>query len=226
MILTRLKYRTLWHHQQLGKKLDFYHRINTLDDYRRLLEKLFGFYEPLEVSLEATLSWSVIEFDFQSRKKTPMLISDLHSLGVADTLFLPRCGMLPKLDTLPRVFGCLYVLESATLDGQIVLRHLNRTLGITPESGGAFFNSYGGQVITRWRDFGLQLKAYAAKPEVEEAVTRAAIDTLVRLDQWMMSKSGAVAKMQGVERLLPGEQAAQMQEEVCSSSILSLTETS
>lgn len=113
------------------------------------------------------------------------LLRDLHSLRIADTPLLPRCKMTPTLDTLPRALGCLYVFESATLGGGIVMRHLRRTLDVSPKEGCAFFNSYGDQVMKMWNEFGRGLKAYATNPDIEDAVIRAAIDTLMRMDQWM-----------------------------------------
>jgi heme oxygenase (biliverdin-IX-beta and delta-forming) len=187
MILTALKQRTLWHQQRLEKKLDLFHSVKKIDDYRHLLERFLGFYEPVEKALEATFNSSLFKFNFRQRKKTPLLMRDLHSLKVLDTVLLPRCSIIltPRVDTLPRAFGCLYVFESATLNGQIVIRHLNHRLGISPGFGGAFFNSYGDNVVSMWRDFGQQLKAYASEPNLKEAVIRAAIDTFICMDQWM-----------------------------------------
>jgi heme oxygenase len=201
MILTRLKQRTLWRRQQLEKKLDLFHSVKTLGDYQYLLGKLLGFYEPVETALEATFQWSVVNFEFQPRKKTPLLLQDLHSLGIADTLLLPRCKKKPMLDTLPRAMGCLYVFESATLGGGIVMRHLRRTLGISPEDGGAFFNSYGDQVMKMWNEFGRRLGAYAMNPDIEDAIIRAAIDTLMRMDQWMAELPAADARTLSADEL-------------------------
>src|SRR5262249_59038392 len=145
--------------------------------------------------LEATFNWSVINFDFEPRKKTPLLMRDLHSLDIADTLLLPRCKRVPMLNTLPRAFGCLYVFESATLGRAIVMRHMSRRLGITPEDGGAFLNSYGDLVVAMWRDFGQQLSAYASRPDIEEAVIRAAVETLFCLDRWMTHRPITVAQV-------------------------------
>jgi len=205
MILTRLKQRTLWHHERLEKKLDLFHSVKTFEDYRSLLGKFLGFYEPVEAALEATFNWSVINFDFEPRKKTPLLMRDLHSLDIADTLLLPRCKRVPMLNTLPRAFGCLYVFESATLGRAIVMRHLSRRLGITPEDGGAFLNSYGDLVVAMWRDFGQQLGAYASRPDIEEAVIRAAVDTLFCLDQWMAGRTITVAQVGRAEDSLAGK---------------------
>jgi heme oxygenase len=199
MVLTRLKQKTLWHRERLGKRLDLFHSVHTYDDYRLLLGKFLGFYEPVEEILEAAFDWSMVKFDFTSRKKTPLLMRDLHSLGIEDTLLLPRCKMLPMLNTLPQAFGCLYVFESATLSWGIVLSHMNRTLGVSREAGGAFFNSYGDRVVAMWHDFAQQLRGYASRTDLEETVIRSAIDTLVYLDQWMAVSPAAVEPAEQVE---------------------------
>jgi heme oxygenase len=198
-ILTRLKQKTLLHHERLEKRLDLFHGVKTFDDYRRLLGKFLGFYEPAEEALEATFNCSGINFDFMSRKKTPLLMRDLHSLGIEDTLLLPRCKTLPGLDTMAQAFGCLYVFESATLGWGIVLKHLSRTLGVTRDDGGSFFNSYGDRVVAMWHDFAQQLRAYASRPDIEDAVIIAAVNSLIHLDQWMASNPAAVAPTERVE---------------------------
>lgn len=199
MILTRLKQKTLWHRERLGKRLDLFHSVRTPDDYRLLLGRFLGFYEPVEEALETIFDLSMVKFDFTSRKKTPLLMRDLHTLGIDDTLLLPRCKMLPTLNTLPQAFGCLYVFESATLSWGIVLSHMSRTLGVTREAGGAFFNSYGDRVVAMWHDFAQQIRAYASRPDIEESVIRTAIDTLVYLDQWIAACPAAVEPAEQVE---------------------------
>ena len=211
MILRRLKQKTLLHHERLEKRLDLYHGVKTFDDYRRLLGKFLGFYEPAEEVLEATFNWGAINFDFTSRKKTPLLMRDLHSLGIEDTLLLPRCKTLPALDTLAQAFGCLYVFESATLGWGIVLKHLSRTLGVTRDDGGSFFNSYGDRVVAMWHDFAQQLRAYASRPDLEEAVIRSAVNTLVHIDQWMASGPAAVAPAEQVEAAPDDEKVSRLQ---------------
>jgi heme oxygenase len=210
MILTRLKQKTLLHHERLEKRLDLFHGVKTFDDYRRLLGKFLGFYEPAEEALGATFNWSAINFDFTSRKKTPLLMRDLHSLGIEDTLLLPRCKTLPTLDTLAQAFGCLYVFESATLGWGIVLKHLGRTLGVTRDDGGSFFNSYGDRVVAKWHDFAQQLRGYASRPDIEEAVIISAVNTLIHLDRWMASSPAAVAPAEHVDMAQSDEKVARL----------------
>jgi heme oxygenase len=207
MILTRLKQKTLLHHERLEKRLDLFHSVKSFEDYRRLLGKFLGFYEPAEEVLEATFNWSAINLDFTSRKKTPLLMRDLHSLGIEDTLLLPRCKTLPKFDTMAHAFGCLYVFESATLGWGIVLKHLSRTLGVTRDDGGSFFNSYGDRVVAMWHDFAQQLRAYASRPDIEDAVIIAAVNSLIQLDQWMASSPAAVTPTERVKESPADEKA-------------------
>jgi heme oxygenase len=112
----------------------------------------------------------------------------LRALGVKNLTALPRCGALPALDSAPQAFGCLYALEISTLGGQFVARHLNRSFGIGPGAGCSFFDSYGGQAIRMWGEFGQQIKKYAVTGEIEEAMSEAAIETFVKLEQWMTFK--------------------------------------
>jgi heme oxygenase len=51
---------------------------------------------------------------------------------------LPQYHDLPDIEDWPRMLGCLYVLEGATLGGQIISRHLQRTLHIDAINGAAF----------------------------------------------------------------------------------------
>jgi len=207
MIMIRLRQKTLRYHLQLKQRLDLFHHLATLDDYRRLLEKFLGFYGPMEAALERHFNRRGGGFDFEQRRKVPMLVSDLRALGVRQLTCLPRCAALPTLDAPSQAFGCLYALEIATLGGQIIARHLNRTLGVGPGSGCSFFNSYGDQAVKMWHDFGQQIKKNAVTNEIEEAMTRAAIETFVRLEQWMTDRSEP-ERPQKVLKLVAGGMSA------------------
>ncbi len=66
--------------------------------------------------------------------------------------------------------GCLYVLEGATLGGQVISRHLAK-LGIGPENGGRFFNGYGARTGEMWKSFQTSATAYCVThDQISEAV--------------------------------------------------------
>src|SRR5215475_9354716 len=203
MIMISLRQKTLRHHLGLKERLDLFRYLTTLDDYRRLLERFLGFYGPVEAALERHFNRRAGGFDFERRRKVPMLVSDLRALGVKQFTTLPRCGSLPAIDSTHQAFGCLYALEISTLGGQTITRHLNQAFGLSPESGCSFFHSYGDQTVMMWRDLGQQIKKYAVTDEIEEAMIDTAVETFVRLEQWMTIK-GAPERPQKILKLVAG----------------------
>ena len=91
----------------------------------------------------------------------PLLDLDLRALEHAP---LPNVPPPTWLTGEADAWGCAYVLEGATLGGQVVTRHLRRT-GF-PDNTLHFYRSYGEQVGPRWRTFGALLGArHAAAPD-------------------------------------------------------------
>ena len=124
-----------------------------MEKYTRLLRSFFGFYRPLEDRLFALNDWAAHGLALPGRRKTPWLVSDLHVLGLSleEIQALPSCAKLPTISNHAQGFGCLYVLEGATLGG----RQITALLQSSPVSTSArrFFNSYGSETGARWREF-------------------------------------------------------------------------
>lgn len=187
-LLSRLRRETRTQHGSLESALDLTSVNLTRDAYRRRLEQFYGFYAPVEARLLALGGWSERGIDLSGRLKTPLLEADLQTLGVAAEA-LPLCADLPELSGVPQGFGCLYVLEGATLGGQLISRHLRRTLDFGAEGGARFFQSYGKRVPERWKAFGAALVAYATTPALEDAVVRGAVETFDTLHHWLVQRS-------------------------------------
>ena len=185
MILQALREQTRAYHDNLERKLDIFDRCRSLSDYRLLLERFYGLYLPLEARLDARSDWALLGLDFARRRKAPLLRRDLQVLEAAPD-DLPLCPDLPPLDSAAQALGCLYVLEGATLGGQIIARHLHAAFGIDADSGGAFFRSYGAAVGSQWRAFGDAVTRYAAGENAQQAViVRSACDTFAAFDRWL-----------------------------------------
>lgn len=178
MILAKLKEATKEQHDDLENTVNVMDRLFSLDDYKTLLTKFYRFYAAIEPKV-ALNGLQDAEFDFDKRRKTPLLEKDLHALGVlSDVKEKTRLWEnLPSLDTQAKAFGSLYVMEGATLGGQVITRHLKLELGLTPENGGAFFNSYGSNVGPMWKSFGAALTAFARSCETDEEIVDAARQT-------------------------------------------------
>ena len=181
MLLQELRARTQPSHDRLEAVVDIIGRCRERARYRRLLEQFYGFYAPLEAALAAApLPASVA---FERRRKTPLLVRDLHALtppGPSPSE-LPLCRALPHVNTLPSALGCLYVLEGATLGGQIIARHLAAG-GLGPNTGAAFFHSYGPDVGRLWKSFGRALTEAVTDRPAQETAIASACETFAALE--------------------------------------------
>jgi len=187
VILSRLKQATQTRHAALESRSILLDPLLSRTAYRNCLRRFFGYYAPLELSLLGASIWSDAGIAHPEWQKAPLLAQDLLNLGdTPDQLsHAPQCQSLPDLSTAARIFGCLYVIEGATLGGQIVTKHLNASLAITPHSGGAFFRGYGEHTGSRWKSFGKQLTAFALKSGYDDEILASANKTFETLDRWL-----------------------------------------
>lgn len=193
LVLQRLKLATQERHKALEKQLPLLHPALSLREYRRFLARFLGYYVPLEARLLPLPWWPHMGFAYSDRRKAPRLEQDLQALGEAEASVqsLPQCHELPVLETLPQLLGCLYVVEGATLGGQIISRHLHATLGLTANTGAAFFSGYGTRTGSHWKVFCTALSSLTNQHENDEAVITSANDTFATLDRWLFPRASA-----------------------------------
>jgi heme oxygenase len=186
MILAKLKERTAEQHQRLETKLDILARLSSPQGYKSLLEQFYGFYRPLEIHLGSVIPAGFLA-NFTARRKTPLLEKDLLFLDLSerDLSELPQCQKLPTVESEAQAFGCLYVLEGATLGGQIISKYVADKLGYEHGRGATFFKSYGAEVKAMWCDFVQALREYTTAHDVDDEVVAAAVDTFDKFDQWL-----------------------------------------
>lgn len=182
-ILARLRAETRAEHDAIEAALDLIGPGLTLAAYCLRLEQFHGFYRPVEERLLAAGGWAGRGLDLEARQKTPLLVADLAALGV-DALELPVCRDLPPLSDPAACFGCLYVLEGASLGGQVITRHVRSALGITPGAGGLFFHGYGERTGEMWRSFRGALAAFAGSSGADDRIVASAIATFRKLRLW------------------------------------------
>lgn len=187
MILKRLKLATSQRHAALERQLPLLDPHLSRPVYLQCARRFFGYYAPLEVKLLELPWWDSIGFHYVPRYKTPYLEQDLLAMGDTDEMLarLPRCENLPDTKTLAHLLGCLYVLEGATLGGQIITKHLQTNLGVTPNNGGAFFNGYGAHTGPNWLTFGKMLMVQAEGTGNGDDIIDSANETFATLDQWL-----------------------------------------
>lgn len=182
--LLHLRQQTRDAHEAIEAELDLVGPGLNLEIYRRRVGRFYGFYLPLEARLQHPAHAVTGMPDAALRQKTAWLAADLASLGL-DSAALPTCaGGLPDLRTQEARFGCHYVLEGATLGGQVIGRHLRDRLGIAAGTGGRFFASYGDRTGSMWQSFRGALTRFAAQSRAPEAIVAGAVETFDCMRRW------------------------------------------
>ena len=181
-----LRMRTAPAHALVEARLGLPAAIRTVDDYAALLARFLGIYRPLERLLTAFPDWSGSGIALPRRGHAECLASDLATLGVdpgAQRLAPHR--LLPDLSTFPHAVGALYVLEGATLGGQLILRDLQPRLGFAIAGATDFFGGRGELTGSLWRDFRARVDAFGrARPWHEAAVVTGAERTFQAILAW------------------------------------------
>ncbi|PRA26756.1 biliverdin-producing heme oxygenase [Pseudomonas poae] len=188
-LLEALRTGTALLHVALEKRLPFFCERLDAGWYQRLLPAYYGFYAPMEAALYD--SGLIPEgFDQTLRVKTPTLLGDLNALGLDEAAItaLPRCAELPTFDTPAACLGALYVLEGATLGGQVLRREMAQRLDINADNGGAFLNVYGAETGRRWKDFLDYLGSQPLDACAKERAVLAARSTFSCFEQWLDSQ--------------------------------------
>ncbi len=185
-ILSRLRLETRSEHDAIEQVLDLMGSSLTRESYRQRLEQFYGFYAPLEAALHARCNGEAALLARLS--KTAHLRQDLEYFGV-EFDELPLCRALPRLETQADVLGCLYVLEGATLGGQMITRHVRATLGITPTTGGCFFEGYAQDTGKMWQATRQLLVNCAVDTQTENKMVASATATFSGLRLWCDSSN-------------------------------------
>jgi heme oxygenase len=185
-LLQALRIGTRQLHVRLEKRMPFFSPGLDAALYTRLLKAYYGFYQPLETAL-ATSALMPAGLVPAERVKMPALVADLNALGLsdADIVSLPRCARLPMIDSPAACLGVMYVLEGATLGGQLLRREVHSRLGLDEHSGARFLNVYGAATGPRWKAFLNHLHVAPHEPQALEAAAQAAQFTFSSFEQWL-----------------------------------------
>ncbi len=171
-LAAKLRTRTAGLHDQTEILLGLPRAIQTPDDYRILLCRFLGLYQPLEQSLARFSEWDGHGPSLPSPNHSTCLAADLAAMGV-DPANVSRApaALLPALPTFAHALGALYVLEGSTLGGKVILHDIEARIG--PQIAGAtqFFGGRGTAVGPTWQTFKTALSAFGReRPGLEADV--------------------------------------------------------
>jgi len=182
-IIVELRAATAALHRRLDTRLPF-SRVD-LALYRDLMSAYYGFYQPLERALSPWAE-AIPDLEWARRGKTPYLQADLVALGLSAEQIdaLPICQELPVFGSIPQALGAFYVLEGATLGGQVLRNLIEIKIDIVSTNGGAFMNVYGSETSALWQRFLDCLYQLHGPVERAEAVS-VAQSTFLCFEQWL-----------------------------------------
>lgn len=183
-VLHRLRHETRDQHDAIERTLMLMDEGLSGDQYRQRLEQFHGFYQPVEARMFGHASPLAGALQLAPRRKTPLLVADLATLGGCAATHLPVCADLPPLGSAAEHFGCMYVLEGASLGGVLISRHIHKALRVTPASGGSFFYGYGERTGAMWQEFRSAITAFSLESDDHDAIVASARATFETLQRW------------------------------------------
>jgi heme oxygenase (biliverdin-IX-beta and delta-forming) len=196
----RLREETRDIHAALEDALDLLNPALSLDAYRRLLERFYGYYSRLEGEMRRALAVddspqaSQAQTLAADRWKLSAIADDLKSLGAtpAEIHQIPQPGDSLRLDSAAAVAGAMYVVEGSTLGGAVLSRYFAQQWGLTRERGLAFFQFYGDRTGAMWQGYLEWLTSFEDPADADRAASAAT--TIFRsLAAWLTAGEDARA---------------------------------
>lgn len=154
----------------------------TRPAYAALLRRMLEFHLGVERCVAAGPSVRGVGVDIVERRRSPLLLADLATLGVAAGG--DAAPALPVPGSAAGVLGCLYVVEGSTLGGRELARRLDHLLPPGSVDGRAFLLGYGAGHGAMWRAFCAALEAGGTDAGRRADMVAAALATFAAFEAW------------------------------------------
>lgn len=187
----RLRTQTRDVHEQLHHHSTFvglFKQSVTLDEYKSLMLRFYGFYRPLERAIETTSrEIHQDESSYRYLNRAQHIADDLRDLGFQDSDIrnAPQCRRLLDVVTKDALGGVLYVIEGSTLGAAPIDRAAQRLLSADIPDGRRFWAWCRSQNKNRWTMTNDYIEALEAGGIKFEHLARGANDTFQALADWL-----------------------------------------
>ena len=179
MIANLLRTETAANHKALESLMFVNEIMNnslSIEQYKKLLTINYIIHQKLENKLCNMLDTDIAaELDMNSRLKLGALEKDLEYWQI-DNLTLPGLNFelfVPQKNT-GEVLGALYVLEGATLGGNVIKRHILANNAFKGhEEGLNYYGVYGEELSAKWKTFVSVLNERVVEADYEACVNSA-----------------------------------------------------
>ena len=155
-----------------------------VDEYKKLIRVHYLVHKELESLLEEKgVQEHFPELGYEERKKMPLLEKDVEELSIArEKLEVPAAGQLPRIEesqegTPYGILGCMYVMEGATLGGNVIVKSLRKNEHLSGLEDFHYFGCYGTETGKKWKSFLEVLKEKGQGPEAQQQIVDAARST-------------------------------------------------
>ncbi len=148
----------------------------SMENYLCYLHKMRSVVDFYETTVFPVLSATLD--DLPRRQRLLMIDKDLSHLSGYHSASAAFDGpSSPGYNSIPYALGCMYVMEGSTLGGRIILKHLEKQLGLLPGEGASFFEGYGDETGRLWNSFISVLLTYSSQNDADNAIIAGAKDT-------------------------------------------------
>lgn len=179
MIANLLRTETAGGHKELESLMYVNEIMNnslSIEQYKKLLTINYIIHQKLENKLANMLDANLAsELDMKSRLKLSALEKDLAYWNI-DSLTLPGLDFdlfIPEKNN-AEVLGALYVLEGATLGGNMIKRHILANPNFKNEEGGLnYYGVYGDELSAKWKSFISVLNDTVSEADYERCIASA-----------------------------------------------------
>jgi heme oxygenase len=191
MIANLLRTETAQNHKKLESLMFVNEIMNnslSIDQYKKLLTINYIIHQKLENELANMLDSVIAEqLEMKDRLKLNALTKDLDYWNI-NSLTLPELAFelfIPEKNT-AEVLGALYVLEGATLGGNVIKRHILANPNFkNHEDGLNYYGVYGEELSTKWKNFVSVLNERVEEADYKRCINSAnqTFNNLIRLSE-------------------------------------------
>ncbi len=197
MIANLLRTETAENHKTLESLMFVNEIMNnslSIDQYKKLLTINYIIHQRLENELANMLDSAIAaQLEMKDRLKLNALTKDLDYWNI-NSLTLPELAFelfVPEKNT-AEVLGALYVLEGATLGGNVIKRHILANPNFkNHENGLNYYGVYGAELSTKWKNFVGVLNERVEEADYQRCINSAnkTFNNLIRLSEQIASSN-------------------------------------
>lgn len=169
----------------------------SLDGYRLLVERLYGFYAPLDRAIDRALAGDAVQNRFSYVARADILARDLADLGLdrdalADS---PECLAVYDIVSPLTVGGILYVVEGSTHGGAVIDTAARKLLG--NQAGGRRYWAWcQAENERRWAATNRYLEHLRAQGIALDDLVAGARGTFQLMAEWLAPLNRSPAKVE------------------------------